>query len=130
MVQQGEAKLMNEWLALYHPNALQWRRVRLGPLPLVDQQNLYKVTNRWVDAVFFEHNTVFLVEAKLKPNAGAIGQLELYSRLIRETPEFSDYRDKKIKMILLTTFDDKPVKDLCIDKNIDYIVYSPEWLSR
>ena len=130
MVQQGEAKLVNEWLALHHPNALQWRRVRLGPLPLVDQQNLYKVTLRWVDAIFFEDDKVHIVEAKLKPSPTAIGQLELYKRLFKETPEFSQYFDKEIKLIFLTTYEDKYVKDMCIDKGIDYVVYVPEWLSK
>jgi len=128
VVQQREAKLVNEWLMTFHPNALQWRRVRLGPLPKKELASLYKVTLRWVDAIFKEGDKIYLVEAKLKPTPSAIGQLKLYKELFYQTPEFSEFHNLPVEMILLTTREDPHVKNLCIQEGINYVVYKPSWL--
>jgi len=111
-----------------HPTALQWRRVRLGPLPKKELATMYKVTLRWVDAIFVEGGKVHLVEAKLKPTPSAIGQLKLYKELFYQTPEFSEFHSYPVELILLTTRDDPDVRRLCELEGIKYIVYQPKWI--
>jgi len=130
MVQQGEAKLVNEWLRLNHPQALQWKRVRLGPLPNKQLSQLFKVAQRWADAIYLEDDVIHIVEAKVRPTATAIGQLELYRELFPDTPEFSQFRGKAIKLIFLTTADDVPIRRLCDEKGIEYVVFAPEFIVR
>jgi len=130
MVQQKEARLVNEWIMLNYPKALQWRRVRLGPLPLKQLSRAFKVTQRWVDLVFFWDNVLYVCEAKMKPNYGAIGQLEGYLDLIDKTPEFSFFLSYPKKGILLTTYEDPEIKRYAESKGIQYVVYAPDWVKE
>lgn len=92
--------------------------------------SLYKVAQRWVDAVFLENGSVYLVEAKISPDASAIGQLQLYRDLFPGTPEFSAYRDLPLKLVFLTTSNDEAIRRLCDAHEIEYVIYSPEWLKE
>ena len=123
-----ESRLLNEWLKEAHPQSLQWKRVRVGP-PLTGHENpVYSVLNRWADAVIFEGGEVFIIEAKLKAAPGAIGQLKLYGKLFPGTPEFSELKDKPLRLVLLAGITDQAVKALCKDEGIEYIVYTPPWV--
>lgn len=127
MTQQGEAKFVNDWLAQYHPTALQWKRIRLGPLPNVELAKMYEVTLRWVDAIFIENESVHLVEAKLVNQLAGIAQLELYAKLFRDTPEFSAYKNMPIVSHLVAPRTEPEVKRMCAEKGIIYEVYTPAW---
>ena len=96
--QQSEAKMVNRWLATFHRTAPQWTRVRLGQVANKEEANLYKVILRWADAIFLEDGEVNIVEGKLRPEPGALGQLEAYRDLFRVTPEFSAYESWPINM--------------------------------
>lgn len=121
---------MREWMQLNHPTALQWRRVRIGPLPSKELSRMYQQTLRWVDGIFIEDNIVHIIEAKLKPDPRAIGQLQLYRRLFSETPEFTMFHGFQVKTILLTTAKDHNVETLAADNNIEYVIYSPAWVKE
>jgi len=121
---------VNEWLMLKHPYALQWRRVRLGPLPKVEMARAFKVALRWIDAIVYEDGVVYLIEAKIKPKADAVGQLLMYKDLFYQTPEFSNLWDKPVKMVLLTTMDDPNVRKLCTNYNIEYEIFCPAWVKE
>jgi len=125
-----ENRLVWEYMIKYHPRALQWRRVRLGPYPEQEKSKLYSVLRRWADCVFVENKTVYILEAKMRAEPGAIGQLELYKKLFPDTPEFYQFRKYPIKLIFLTTIRDKVVEKLCKEKGIQYIVYSPAWVKE
>jgi len=81
---------------------------------------------RYADIVLIEDGQLIIVEAKLRPNAEAIGQLQLYSKLIRLTPEFEKFNDLPIKLILLTTMLDLPISELCSNLGITYEIYPVE----
>jgi len=115
-----ESELVNKWLWEFHPSSIQWRRVRLGIVPDKELAREYMVILRWADAVFIENGTVYIVEAKLRPNAGAIGQLEHYKMLFGRTPEFSQYWNYPIELILLTNYMDLEIVELCSQKGIKY----------
>lgn len=121
-----ESALVNQWLWDKHRTALQWRRVRLGTLPTHELARMYMVLLRWADAIFFEDDTIHIVEAKLRPKADAVGQLLLYKKLFRNTPEFKEYWEKRIKLIYLTTMPDLALIELCKEKDIEYVIYEPK----
>jgi hypothetical protein len=121
-----ESDLVNKWLWEFHPTSLQWRRVRLGIVPTKEMANMYMVLLRWADAVFIEDGKVYIVEAKLRPNAGAIGQLEHYKMLFGRTPEFNAYWNYPIELILLTNYMDLEIVELCSMKGIKYEFYQPK----
>jgi len=115
-----ESDLVNKWVWTFHPTSLQWRRVRLGIVPTKEAAREYLVILRWADLVFVENGIVYIVEAKLRPNAGAIGQLEHYKLLFGRTPEFSQYWTYPIELILLTNYMDLEIVELCSQKGIKY----------
>ena len=126
MVQQKESVLVNRWLAKFHRTALQWTRVRLGIPANPEEAKLYSVLLRWADAIFIEKGFVNIVEGKLRPEFGAIGQLEGYGDLFKVTPEFSQYEEWPIKLILLSPVMDLGIAQICTKKGITYEVWKPE----
>ena len=128
MVQQKESVLLTKWLAKFHRTSLQWKRVRLGIPANPEEAKLYSVLLRWADAIFIEDGFVNIVESKLRPEFGAIGQLEGYKELFKVTPEFIAYQDWPIKMILLSPVMDLGIAQVASKKNITYEVWKPlDW---
>lgn len=126
--QQNEAKWVNEWSAIDHPDCLQWTRVRLGPWATKDQARIYMTTLKWCDHIFVKDGVVHIVEAKLRKLSEAVGQLEMYAKLFPETPMFSEYRNLPIRMILLAPREDADVQEMCRIKGIEYLVFCPDWV--
>lgn len=124
--QQKEGILLVKWLAKFHRTDLQWRRVRLGQVATKEEAKYYKVILRWCDAIFVKDGFVYIVEAKLRPSLGVIGQLEGYAKLLYVTPEFAQYKDWPVKLILLSAYLDLNIAELCKDKGIIYEVWKPE----
>lgn len=124
--QQKESVLLTKWLAKFHRTSLQWKRQRLGQVANPQEAKIYSVILKYCDAVFIEDGYVHIVEAKLRPNLGVIGQLEGYKKLFPVTPEFFHYWNWNIKMILLTPVLDLNIVELCKDKNIIYEIWKPE----
>jgi len=130
MVRQKEARFLNEWLMLKFPTALTWKRVRLGPLPDKSLGQLLKITLRWVDAVVYDGEKVYLIEAKLRSDLGAIAQLKEYARLFRDTPEFTLLRDKPIELILLIPYEWHDLIAAAHREGVRVEIYKPAWLYR
>lgn len=124
--EKREYALLNAWLWDLHANHLQWRRVRLGPLPTKELARMYSVLQRWADAILIVDDIVWIVEAKVRPNFGAIGQLEGYAGLFPRTPEFTAYKDWPVQLVLLTMLTDMTIVDMCNKKGIRYEVYPIE----
>ena len=91
---------------------------------------MYNVTMNWIDAIYFEDDVVYLVEAKLKPKADAIGQLLLYRDLFSKTPEFTAFKGMPVKTVMLTTRKDANIERLASDNSIEYVVYAPFWVKK
>lgn len=128
MAQQVEARLVNEYLWEHYKDKPQWKRVRLGQVNDKEQAALYSVTLRWVDAVVLDGEQLILIEAKVKPDLGAMGQLEEYSKLIRLTPEFSQYSSFPHKLIIVTTRADLNMMKSSVERGIEYVIYAPDWV--
>ena len=124
--QQGEKVFLNAWLWEFHRSNPTWKRVRLGPVPNPAQAKVFSVLLRWADAVFLEGGEIVIVEAKIRPNFGAIGQLLGYKMLIKATPEFDNYAAWNVRLILLSKFPDLAVTELASKFNIEHEIWNPE----
>lgn len=128
MVQQKESILLTAWLKEFHRTSPQWKRVRLGIPANPKEAKLYSVLLRWADAIFLEDGIMYIVETKLRPEFGAIGQLEGYRELLKVTPEFSAYKNWPIKLILVSPVLDLGIAEICTKKDIIYEVWKPlDW---
>ena len=127
--QQKESILLTRWLKTFHRTDLQWKRVRLGQAADPVEAKFYKVIQRWADAIFIHEGIVYIIEAKLRPDLGTIGQLEGYKELFIVTPEFQQYWNYPIKMILLSATLDLNIAELAKKKDITFEVWKPEdWI--
>lgn len=128
MVQQKESILLTKWLANFHRPRKQWKRVRLGIPANPEEAKLYSVLQRWADAIVESDGKLLLIEAKLRPELGVIGQLEGYKELLKVTPEFSSYENWPIQMVLLSPVLDLAISEICSKKGIIYEVWKPlDW---
>ena len=109
MVQQKESILLTKYLAEFHRTHLQWKRVRLGIPANPEEAKYLSVCLRWADAVVIDEGFVIIIETKLRPDLGAIGQLEGYKELFKVTPEFIAYENWPIKLVLVS-----PIMDFAI----------------
>lgn len=127
MTQQREARLVNEYLMKYWPNTIQWKRVRVGPSRNQEEAKMYQVLQRWADAILWNGEEIIIIEAKIRPTAGAVGQLEHYIELFPQTPEFKRYWNKPIKGVLLVAMPDVELASYATSKGLEYTVYQPDW---
>lgn len=125
-----ESDVLNTWLWDKHRTDIQWRRVRLGVLPTKQLARIYMTMLRWADAIVLDHGAVLIIEAKLRPQPGAIGQLLLYEQLFKVTPEFSAYSHWPIRKMLLTTLADINLIQLASNENIEYEIFTVEDVNR
>jgi hypothetical protein len=122
--------MVNEYLREMHPLVPSWTSKRLGPVADPAEARMFSVLQRYADAVVIEPERVLIIEAKTIPDAGAIGQLEHYDDLFYQTPDMSAYWNMPSQLQLLSGWEDVTIQKLCQDKNIDFILYQPQWLKE
>ena len=125
-----EARFVSHYIAENFPRCLTWKRVRLGPARFTEEEKLYQILRRWADAVVFDGAKVYIIEAKIRPKPEGVAQLELYTRLFPQTPEFYQLRDMPVVGIYLTALTDKGIKELCEEKGFRYVVYQPDFIKE
>ena len=125
-----ETDMLNAWLWEKHREDLQWRRVRLGPIPSKAMARMYMTMLRYVDAIVIKEGIVYIIEAKLRPNFGVIGQLEGYNLLFYNSPEFTQYKLYPSQMIILSAIVSLDVAELASKKDIAFEVFSEEDVNK
>ncbi len=88
------------------------------------------VFRRWADAVVILPDRIVLIEAKILPKPGVGEQLDLYERLIPETPELRQHAHKPIEKVLVCAIEDRLVTQLLRERGIRVVVYKPAWIDE
>lgn len=125
-----ENAMLQAWMWKHHRSDPQWRRVRLGVLPTKESNRIYMTILRWADAIYLKDGAVWIVEAKLRPDLGALGQLRGYAKLFKNTLEFKNYWDWPIKKILLTAGRDLNIIQMCTEDDIIYEYFPLEEVNK
>jgi len=128
MVQQDENRLIHEYVDAFYTNQPKWYRQRLGPAMNPENARMMSVINRWADAVVFDGQNMVIIEAKMRPDPGAVGQLQLYAELLPQTPDFTMYANKPVRLVLVTTKEDLSTRTFCEGKGVEYAIYNPPWV--
>lgn len=134
--QPREQRLVAEFITDFYPDNESRTHVHLGSLqPRLRGQfsgetdaRLVGVFRRWADALVFLPDRTVLIEGKILPQPGVIAQLNLYARLLPNTPELEEHRNKLIEKLLLCAVEDPQVTQLAREENIRVVVYRPKWI--
>jgi len=135
--QPRETRLLSEWVSKNYSDSRVFYRVRLGSYPswAINSINkgapaaIYKVYQRWADAIVITDKELILIEAKIKADPGVISQINLYEQLLPKTESFQQFRDLPIRKLILMAQSDPEVELLAQRENITVKIFSPPWVT-
>ena len=135
--QPRETRLLSEWVSKNYSDSRVFYRVRLGSYPSWAQKAInngapaaiYKIYQRWADAIVITDKELILIEAKIKADPGVISQINLYEQLLPKTESFQQFRDLPIRKLILMAQSDPEVELLAQRENITVKIFSPPWVT-
>lgn len=125
-----ESLMVREFANKRYLNYLKWFRHEVGPYNPNDPVQKYSQLRRFCDLIIDVNDTLLIVEAKMKPSAGAISQLQTYMHLVKETPDLEYYADKPVVGMILTTWEDAAIKKVANQWGMLYEVYVPSFFDE
>lgn len=134
--QPRETRLLSEWVNKHYPDDRVMFRVRLGRPPNWAEKsiaegapaNMYKIYQRWADAIIIREKELILIEAKIRPIPGVVSEINLYAQLIPKTPEFDEFTDRPIRKLILLAMRDPEIIELAAADGIEVQIYTPAWV--
>ncbi len=136
--QEWEAQYVAAFVAQKYPGQRVRLHARLGsdPEPTSDlyltpeEERMLRVRMRWADAIIFLERETIIIEGKLRASEmlKAIGELELYVRLLPSTGEYRDMIAKKVSGLLLSPIPDPSVEKLAREKGFYFVRWAPPWI--
>jgi len=136
--QPREMRLLSEFLAEHYQGVEYRTRIRLGKIQprldgkyITEEERLNLGTfRRWADALVILPDRLILIEAKIRPQPGVISQLQLYKRLLPNTPELQRFRDRPLEMLLVYAIRDDLLISMAREEGIRCIQYRPAWVDE
>jgi len=132
---EWEAEYVSEYCAATFPGSTVVFHCRLGtwPGPLTaaelspEEQAMLKVRMRWADAVVILPGMLVVIEGKLRASEflKGLGELQLYTHLVRHTPEFAKFKDRTVVGRLLLPFEDPAVALMARQNDIEVAIHKP-----
>jgi len=133
----ASSKLLQEWVLLKYPLAQVFYELRLGPTQkhLVGVQvspvleAMLRVANWYADSVVVTPTEVLVIEAKVDPDPGAVGQVLFYRSLIYSTPALGGYITMPVMPVVLFAEDDSGVTPFARGLGCRVEIYTPPWIA-
>jgi len=129
--------LLREWAAAKYPRDRLTEQVRLGPTvchlvgvevsPALEAA--LRVNNWYADGLIIRETETLLIESKMKPNPGAVGQVLFYQRLGFSTPLLSAAMGHPITPVVLFAEDDHAVRVFAQTWGVRVELYTPSWIA-
>lgn len=134
--QPREQRLVAEYLAKFYPKYEVRTRVHIGYVQprlmgkFVSEatERLVGVFRNWVDAVIIMPDKLVMIEAKILPRPGVVGQILFYEGQLPFTPEFAEHKHKPIESVLLCAIEDPRLTKFAREHGIRVVVYRPKWI--
>jgi hypothetical protein len=120
-----ERLLAYEYIGKFYANMPHWFRVEVGPTPNGSNDRLYAKTRRWADCVVRMPDHLLIIEFKMKVEPAVVSQLEHYSQLLPETPQFEKYRNEPVRIKIVGALIDDKVHAYIESRGIDVEMYQP-----
>lgn len=130
--------MVSEFLAQEYPGEEYRTHVRLGRIqPRVEgtfaggaEERMLGVFRRWADALIILPDRLILLEAAIRPEPGDISKLELYERLLPNTPELEEYAHLPVEKVLLYAMPDALLLTLAREHGIIVKYFRPPWIEE
>jgi len=132
---EWEAEYVAEYCSQAFPGEAVVYHCRLGtwPGPLTagelteEEQAMLRVRMRWADAVIIEPSKIIVLEGKLRASEflKGLGELQVYTHLLKVTPEFKEFKDRTVVGRLLLPIEDPVVIAITRQQGIETAVYKP-----
>lgn len=130
-------QLLREWAAARYPAYRLTEQLRLGPTiaTLAGQtvspalEAMLRVNNWYADGVIVAPNELLVIESKMKPNPGAVGQVLFYCSLRYSTPELAAAIKLPCVPVVLFAEDDHSVRRWAQTWGCRVEVYTPSWIA-
>lgn len=134
----AESRLVSGYLADRWPGFRTLQRVRVGTIPAdlyrdgLDEAELRAlgVWRRWVDALIVAPPDLHVVEAGIIAAPGDLSQLQLYLRLVPETPDLAEFAGLRVRGRLVYAVPDPVLEDMARQAGIACERYSPPWVTE
>jgi hypothetical protein len=129
--------LLRAWAAITYAGLPLHEQYRLGPTTayLVGVQvtpgleAALRVMNWYADGVIFAPDRTVIVEAKVKPNPAAVGQVLFYQRLAPSTPMLATRLNLPIDAVVLFGESDQAVTNFARGYGVEVAIYTPPWIA-
>lgn len=130
-------QLLREWAALKYPGIVLREQLRLGPTTAslagvaVDPtlEAMLRVENWYADGLLITPGEILLVEAKVKADPSAVGQVLFYQRQAIRTPELAAQLHKPIIPTVLFGESDADVSSFARAMGCRVEIYTPQWIA-
>lgn len=129
-------ELVREWALKRYPGRPFFENLRLGPTeahvygvtisPAFER--MLRVENWYADLVVPLDDSIQVIEAKVKANPGAVGQVLFYSRLVPSTPQLVELVNRPIQPVVLFAEDDTAVSNFARGLGVRVEIYTPPWI--
>ena len=129
--------LLREYAVRMFPGEQLVEQLRLGPTsshlvgvtvtPALEAA--LRVSNWYADGVLFLSDKTLIIEAKIKPNPSAVGQVLFYRRLANRTPVFQARLNLPIEAAVLFAEADNDVTDYARALGVVVFTFTPMWIA-
>jgi len=134
--QERERRYISEYMLKTWP-AGDWQlNVELGPIPpeyvqrygLTKAAALFRPTRPRVDAVKWEPDRYYLIEAKIRDIKAGIGDLTYYGAVIKETPDLPFYDGQPIIRRLVVPWMLDWLAPVAAAAGVEVVVHGKDWI--
>ena len=133
----AESRLVSEYLADRWRGFRTLQRVRVGTLPAelrfqdltAAELRMVGVWRRWVDAIVVAPPVLWVIEAGIIASPGDLSQLEMYLRLVPETPELQEFASLAPTGRLVYALPDPVLTVMARERGIACEEYAPMWVA-
>lgn len=130
--------MLSEYLAARYPGARWLLNAKLGgdlpPRTGMDltesERRMLQVYKRYADAVVITTTEIVVIEATILNSLHKVGPLLQYVALVPHTPSLREYLPRRIRGELVTAVPDAVAEHIARRQNLDYVTFSPPWLSE
>ena len=134
---ERERRFISEYMLNTWPRGKWQLNVELGPIPaeyikkygLQKASALYRPTRPRVDAVKWDDNAYYLIEAKLRDIKNGIGDLAFYKGMASQAPDLPYYDGQPIILRLVVPWMIDWIRAAAEAINIEVIIFAPDWIA-